>query len=441
MTASHQLRRRDGPAAGTPIPLTRSFCTLGRHPASDIRLDTPTDQAVQDRHAAVFRDGTGWLVRDLGSTSGTLVNGHRIVGDRRLQEGDEIRLGSEGPALRFEFASAAAQASVAPAATEILERPRAARPLWRVAIVAAALGGAWVGTRVVSSQGQESRTRAALLQTIDSLRAALQGADERESSFGSSMAAARAAAQEARVAVVAADRAGNPTLDSLAALVHTLAERHSPLVRAAALDLDALAASRRGAVALVLAERASRSVVSGTGFAVASVGDTSWVVTSRHLVVDSTGQAVLRLGVLFDGTAQNFRASLERVHPEVDLALVRVVIRGGTPVVADLAETEAVGTPVATLTFPLGLDLDPEAAWRRSGVTASAFRATVVAADANLLELEGYGAEGMSGSPVFNARGAVVGVIFGGGAGTRGRVVLAVPAGRVRELLNVRRER
>jgi S1-C subfamily serine protease len=145
--------------------------------------------------------------------------------------------------------------------------------------------------------------------------------------------------------------------------------------------------------------------------------------------------------VLFDGTAQNFRASLERVHPEVDLALVRVVIRGGTPVAADLADQEAVGTPVATLTFPLELDLAPGAAWRQTGVTATAFRATVVAVDANLLELEGYGAEGMSGSPVFNAGGAVVGVIFGGGAGTRGRVVLAVPAGRVRELLNGRGER
>lgn len=431
MTTSHQLRRRDGPAAGTPIPLTRSFCTIGRHPASDIRLDTPADQAVQDRHAAVFRDETGWLVRDLGSAGGTLVNGHRIAGDQRLQDGDEIRLGTSGPALVLEPAP-----SSIGAATEILERPSAVRPLWWMAIVAAALGGAWVGARVVDSQVQEARSRAALLQTIDSLRAALQGADERESTFGSSLAAARAAAEEARLAVGAAGRDGNPTLDSLAAIVHTMAERHSPLARAAALDLDAIAASRRGAVALVLAERADRAVVSGTGFAVASVGDTSWLVTSRHLVVDTSGQAALRLGVLFDGTAQNFRASLERMHPEVDLALLRVVIRGGTPVAAELADQEIVGTPVATITFPLGLDLAPGAAWRQSGVQAVAFRATVAAVAASLLELEGYGAEGMSGSPVFNARGAVVGVIFGGGAGTSGRVVLAVPAARVRELLD-----
>lgn len=439
MTASHQLRRREGPAAETPIPLTRSFCTIGRHPASDIRLDTPTDQDVQDRHAAVIRDETGWRVRDLGSTSATLVNGHRIVGDRRLQEGDEIRLGHAGPTLLFELATNTPVSAAS--ATEILKRPAVARPLWWGAVVVAALGGAWFGANMVRHQDREARTRAALLQTIDSLRAALQGVEERESSFGSSVAAARAAAAETRVAVAAASRGGNPTLDSLAALVHTMAARHSPLVRAAALDLDALAASRRGAVALVVAERADRAVVSGTGFAVASLGDTSWLVTSRHLVVDTTGQAARRLGVLFDGTAQNFRASLERVHPEVDLALVRVVIRGGTPVAADFADQEAVGAPVGTLTFPLGLDLDPGAAWRQSGVQAVAFRATVVAADTNLLELDGYGAEGMSGSPVFNDAGAVVGVIFGGGVGRQGRVVLAVPASRVRELLNVGREK
>ena len=53
----------------------------------------------------------------------------------------------------------------------------------------------------------------------------------------------------------------------------------------------------------------------------------------------------------------------------------------------------------------------------------------------DLVQIDGYGAEGASGSPVFDGNGQVVGVLYGGQEGTGGRIVYAVPARKVLELL------
>jgi S1-C subfamily serine protease len=47
------------------------------------------------------------------------------------------------------------------------------------------------------------------------------------------------------------------------------------------------------------------------------------------------------------------------------------------------------------------------------------------------LQLDGFAAQGSSGSPVFDARGFVVGVIYGGATESGGRIVYAVPAERL----------
>jgi hypothetical protein len=80
--------------------------TLGAAPARIGRLDDcavmVSDANVSRHHAEVRpgRDGHGYVVCDLGSTNGTLVNGLRIEGDRPLADGDLISVGSTH--LRFE---------------------------------------------------------------------------------------------------------------------------------------------------------------------------------------------------------------------------------------------------------------------------------------------------------------------------------------------------
>lgn len=73
--------------------------SIGRSPECRIRL--PFDP-VSRRHCEIVVDDEGLLVRDLGSTNGTYVNGRRI-GEARLVAGSRLRIGRltfavEGPA-------------------------------------------------------------------------------------------------------------------------------------------------------------------------------------------------------------------------------------------------------------------------------------------------------------------------------------------------------
>ena len=51
------------------------------------------DPAVSTRHARVAFDGRGWMVTDLGSTNGTLVDGQRIARPTLLSIGSVLQLG------------------------------------------------------------------------------------------------------------------------------------------------------------------------------------------------------------------------------------------------------------------------------------------------------------------------------------------------------------
>ncbi len=65
--------------------------TLGRAERAEMVL---ADPAVSAEHARVSRVGREWVIRDLGSTNGTLVNGARVNGQRKLTHGDVLALGS-----------------------------------------------------------------------------------------------------------------------------------------------------------------------------------------------------------------------------------------------------------------------------------------------------------------------------------------------------------
>jgi hypothetical protein len=71
------------------IPLDGA-ATVGREPGCDVLLSSPT---VSRRHALVFPDGEGWVVRDLGSGNGTFLDARR-VDETRLADGAAIRFGS-----------------------------------------------------------------------------------------------------------------------------------------------------------------------------------------------------------------------------------------------------------------------------------------------------------------------------------------------------------
>lgn len=88
-TGSGMLVVLRGPNAGSRFLLDKDLTTAGRHPESDIFLD---DVTVSRRHAEFRRDGTSFVVRDVGSLNGTYANRDRID-EAKLTSGDEVQIG------------------------------------------------------------------------------------------------------------------------------------------------------------------------------------------------------------------------------------------------------------------------------------------------------------------------------------------------------------
>jgi len=82
------------------VPLGGDRVTIGKDPSNDVVLTT--DATVSRLHAVIERFPSGWCLRDLGSRNGTFVNGERILSERVLHAGDEIRVGGTRLVYRAE---------------------------------------------------------------------------------------------------------------------------------------------------------------------------------------------------------------------------------------------------------------------------------------------------------------------------------------------------
>jgi pSer/pThr/pTyr-binding forkhead associated (FHA) protein len=80
------------------VALKKDSFVIGR--GSDCSLRAASD-AISRRHCEIAQTPDGPLVRDLGSRNGTFVNDERVEGDRKLENGDRLRVGPLE--FRFEF--------------------------------------------------------------------------------------------------------------------------------------------------------------------------------------------------------------------------------------------------------------------------------------------------------------------------------------------------
>ena len=452
-----------GAHAGRQQRLAADFATLGRHPASDLQFDPEGDLDVSARHTAVFRQGGGFVVRDLGSTNGTWVNGARIRSDRALESGDRIQLGPRGPEIQFEIVEIeerpAAMAVPAPdrSATVLPNQPSRQRApgqeqsqtdlkirievarqtdqlrrrlfgaLFLVALVVVSLAS-WLVWHTMQERLAIATERDRILSQVDSLQSVLATTADRASGLRQALDSARQEALGLRetVATKNVNAAGLAALDSQVAQTIT---RHTPLLRAARLDVSELTRANGPAVVMVFTEFADGRRVSATGFVARTRGDTGWIITSRHAVTDAQRLPPDKLGVAFNGSGATYRARFLVAHDSADVAVLRIVI-GRMPRVQGVgADAPAeVGDPVALIGFPLGLDLPMGGDWRQVGLKASTITGTVSRILPDLLQIDGYGTTGASGSPVFDASGRVVAVLSGGEKESNGRIIYAVPA-------------
>jgi len=86
--ANHRLSFTAGPLKGNCFPLREDSTLIGRDPSSQICIG---DKTVSRRHCMIRNDGGRFIIRDLGSRQGTMVNGFPVV-ERILAHGDEVRI-------------------------------------------------------------------------------------------------------------------------------------------------------------------------------------------------------------------------------------------------------------------------------------------------------------------------------------------------------------
>jgi pSer/pThr/pTyr-binding forkhead associated (FHA) protein len=97
-----------GAHKGREIPITVSPFVIGRDPQCHLR---PTNPVISRRHCALLLQSGKLIVRDFGSTNGTLVNDRRIQGEQELHNDDRLRLDTLVLVIRIETGASVEQSA------------------------------------------------------------------------------------------------------------------------------------------------------------------------------------------------------------------------------------------------------------------------------------------------------------------------------------------
>ena len=441
-----ELRIQSGSRAGQTQSFEKSVIAIGRHPLSDLRFDANVDIDVSTRHGEIRRVENRYVLIDNQSTNGTYVNGERLErgGTRELKNGDVIGFGNHGPTAVVSIIVAAPSVEpvtspatngapatqprvgtgerVAAAVRQQTRMLKIAMSIGVVVLLAVAGGLYWVGHR--EAQQSEERLRAATVAYEESSRR-LQAKLETTNDTTLLNTLTR---QRDSLVRVAQSAHGDEAI-----VVQKALQQHQDLARALdQMNLPAVRDSNNRAVALIHSDIGGKRI-EATGFGITAKGG---VITNRHVVIDSAGNHSHRIVVKFADTDTWHTARIVRSYPVdgADLALLQIEDAGQFPTVKGISPnaTVPVGGTIASLGFPLGSDTPMDGAMARTTLTPG----TVSKSIPDVLQIASFATHGSSGSPVFDSRGQVVGVIYAGPKEAQGRIAYAVPSQHVIALLN-----
>src|SRR5207248_2115918 len=98
-----RLTHLSGSLQGTWSVSPKAVIRIGRGAACDVRFDPQVDTRVSAYHAEIRFSKGHYVVVDVGSSNGTLLNG-KMVRQHRLRSGDKLRFGAQGgPEVRFDI--------------------------------------------------------------------------------------------------------------------------------------------------------------------------------------------------------------------------------------------------------------------------------------------------------------------------------------------------
>jgi S1-C subfamily serine protease len=387
------------------------------------------------------------------------VNGQRIAGERVLFEGDLISFGREGPAVEFHTVGSAPAPSrelavSASAPREVQPAPQAAPRRDTVARIADAVHAqtgslrktilglvvlAVVGAGAAYFIGHKDSAQAQarvdeLLKRNDSLSSTFEktvgSMKGRVAGLDSALAASKKETDQIRSRIKGEmSKGSDANVEELSTRLDVAEKRQRALVSAGSVDYEQIAAKNGPAIVFIAVEEASGEWTSGSGF---NVSPSGLVVTNRHVVQDAQGRAAKRVKVIFDNTHGAWKnAHVIKVSATDELAFIKIDDAGTYPVVAGVAKQSGVrvGSPIALIGYPLGTSTAGMGGdINKLNPKSTLGLGTVSKALTDTLQFDAFAAPGSSGSAVFDTRGYVIGVLFGGQTESNGRIVYAVPS-------------
>jgi pSer/pThr/pTyr-binding forkhead associated (FHA) protein len=384
-----ELRILSGARAGHVERFSKSVVSVGRHALNDLRLDQERDIEASRRHAEIRVTDGRMTVHDLSSTNGTWVNGERVNDEYHLRSGDVIAFGREGPRVEVHVLSGG-------------DSIPAPSPSARAPDVAPSKPTPISATATHASPNPTPKIVAAVALLV--------------------------------VAAGAAYWAGGRSTDSPGAV-----ERYASAAQqgAGTLDLARINAQNSNAVAFLAFEIAGRAYA-GTAFC---VDESGLLITNRHNVQNADGVRASRIAAKFRDTREwvPLRVVAVAGAADDDLALVRIDQPGvkcpTTVRLAPDAPEIPEGSPVVTIGYPLALDARMEGTGEDFVAKTTLYPGAVSKQVTGVMQIASYAGHGSSGSPVFDARGLVVAVIWGGPRDSGGQIIYAVPADRAQALI------
>ncbi|HYV97568.1 MAG TPA: trypsin-like peptidase domain-containing protein [Gemmatimonadaceae bacterium] len=431
------LQITSGALTGQRVEFHKSTIIAGRHADCDLRFDAHKDLDVSTKHAEIRSAENGWWVYDLGSTNGTWINQKRISGPQMIKAGDVITFGAQGPRAEV----------VSTGSTEATPRTEVRDPAGRagknteqriavavarqtgslrkfviflsVVVIAGIFALVWVNKRATA---QSQALIVMLSAKNDSLISATRG---REAGLDS---VARDLKRQREDVAKQLEKGGDAT-----ALQRRIAEldlKQKGIIGASNVDWTRVSTANDKAVAFLYVLRKDDKKFSGTAFGITPEG---LLVTNKHVVLGEDGSMPKTLAVQFANSDRTVEARVEQVYDEFDLALIQIGVPGTWPTVAGVAPSSAVsaGAPIAVIGFPLGNSLPMGSNGKYMIPRTSLTSGTLSKSMPGELQIDAFAAEGSSGSPVFDSRGYVIGIVYGGNPEAGGRVVFAVPSSQL----------
>jgi predicted component of type VI protein secretion system len=372
---------------------------LGTDPVCDMRFDATWDKSVSPRHAFLeFRDASWWVIDQ--SRDGTWIEGRKVT-QHKLQPGQVLELGRGGPKITFELARREAPHAPMPAARQ----PPAPSPARSFAAppppsipVAHPLPASSSPHPAQASHPSPWRWLIVVLAAAMLLAGPVW------------LAVSRLSATTEDAQLAAAARQLEPCVGLVVVVVPTPnGERSAPIATAWAVGAHTFATNAH--VAQPVKDALAK-------------GDAVFVVINknpnlRYKVVSAEPHPK------FGQKTVDAEGKDPAIAPyDVGLLTVNETLTARAPMASadELAQLDS-GERIAYLGFPMeglaggGVDIQNPVATMQSGIVTSVTDYWLSKADAahRLLIQHNLGATGgASGSPVFNTRGEVVGILCAG---------------------------